>query len=350
MPLGGFCEVCDRWVWLTPYGACENGHPPTKVRDVPAAQGEHVGGRRALRGRLRAVLAGQGALSLLVAPLAVDRLDLHARLLQLAGVRLHRHPRPAPGLDDRRLRLPRAAHPHARLDRYAPVSRARRLSVLRLGGLGRPRALPASLLPRPDVRRRAAHLAAGAAPRTHACCRPPSARRCRAASTTRRARSSSPPAARSTPCAPRPARSPSARCRTRSCSSAATADQNPQRARHQATQGRCRAQLPDLLLRRRAAHRQRLRPSSRRGPRPRPTSRAPWRAPKPRSTACRQPSTGSSTACSKTACSTSKARSSCSRRRSTWTTITARPADWRPRSETIGNGRRHGRRPRRARV
>ena len=34
MPLGGFCEVCDRWVWLTPYGACENGHPPTKVRDV----------------------------------------------------------------------------------------------------------------------------------------------------------------------------------------------------------------------------------------------------------------------------------------------------------------------------
>jgi hypothetical protein len=34
MPLGGFCEVCDRWVWLTPYGACENGHPATKVRDV----------------------------------------------------------------------------------------------------------------------------------------------------------------------------------------------------------------------------------------------------------------------------------------------------------------------------
>ena len=34
MPLGGFCEVCDRWVWLTPYGACENGHPATRVRDV----------------------------------------------------------------------------------------------------------------------------------------------------------------------------------------------------------------------------------------------------------------------------------------------------------------------------
>jgi hypothetical protein len=34
MPLGGFCEICDRWVWLTPYGACENGHPATAVRDV----------------------------------------------------------------------------------------------------------------------------------------------------------------------------------------------------------------------------------------------------------------------------------------------------------------------------
>jgi hypothetical protein len=34
MPLGGFCQVCDRWVWLTPYGACENGHPATAVRDV----------------------------------------------------------------------------------------------------------------------------------------------------------------------------------------------------------------------------------------------------------------------------------------------------------------------------
>ena len=34
MPLGGFCEVCDRWVWLTPYGACENGHPAIRVRDV----------------------------------------------------------------------------------------------------------------------------------------------------------------------------------------------------------------------------------------------------------------------------------------------------------------------------
>lgn len=34
MPLGGYCSVCDRWVWLSPYGECENGHPASAVRDV----------------------------------------------------------------------------------------------------------------------------------------------------------------------------------------------------------------------------------------------------------------------------------------------------------------------------
>jgi 5-bromo-4-chloroindolyl phosphate hydrolysis protein len=34
MPLGGYCNVCGRWVWLTPYGECQNGHPATAVRDV----------------------------------------------------------------------------------------------------------------------------------------------------------------------------------------------------------------------------------------------------------------------------------------------------------------------------
>ena len=34
MPLGGYCEVCQRWVWVTPYGMCENGHPAASVRDV----------------------------------------------------------------------------------------------------------------------------------------------------------------------------------------------------------------------------------------------------------------------------------------------------------------------------
>ena len=34
MPLGGYCTVCQRWVWLTPYGECQNGHPASAVRDV----------------------------------------------------------------------------------------------------------------------------------------------------------------------------------------------------------------------------------------------------------------------------------------------------------------------------
>jgi hypothetical protein len=34
MPLGGYCEECQRWVWLTPYGECEAGHKARSVRDV----------------------------------------------------------------------------------------------------------------------------------------------------------------------------------------------------------------------------------------------------------------------------------------------------------------------------
>ena len=44
MPLGGYCTVCQRWVWLTPYGECQNGHPSLAVRDIqqlrPQAEGE----------------------------------------------------------------------------------------------------------------------------------------------------------------------------------------------------------------------------------------------------------------------------------------------------------------------
>ncbi len=34
MPLGGYCTVCQRWVWLTPYGECQNGHSALAVRDI----------------------------------------------------------------------------------------------------------------------------------------------------------------------------------------------------------------------------------------------------------------------------------------------------------------------------
>src|SRR5664280_1613681 len=34
VPLGGYCTQCGRWVWLTSYGECQNGHPPASVKDV----------------------------------------------------------------------------------------------------------------------------------------------------------------------------------------------------------------------------------------------------------------------------------------------------------------------------
>lgn len=34
MPLGGYCEVCGRWVWVDETGACQFGHPATSVREV----------------------------------------------------------------------------------------------------------------------------------------------------------------------------------------------------------------------------------------------------------------------------------------------------------------------------
>ena len=41
MPLGGYCTICQRWVWLTPYGECEYGHPPAAVRDVQQLSPAH---------------------------------------------------------------------------------------------------------------------------------------------------------------------------------------------------------------------------------------------------------------------------------------------------------------------
>ena len=74
MPLGGYCSVCERWVWLTPYGECQNGHPASAVRDVQQLkpQAESIALVEAATPSAR-----QGSLSLLVAALAVDRLDAH---------------------------------------------------------------------------------------------------------------------------------------------------------------------------------------------------------------------------------------------------------------------------------
>lgn len=48
MPLGGYCEKCAHWVWLTAHGECAAGHPASVVRDVqqlrPRRKGDLVPG------------------------------------------------------------------------------------------------------------------------------------------------------------------------------------------------------------------------------------------------------------------------------------------------------------------
>ena len=109
MPLGGYCTVCQRWVWLTPYGECQNGHPALAVKDVqqlkPQAEPDVLVGEVMDEG------TAARPLPLVVAPLGLDPLDVHARLHELAGVRLRRRARPAHAVDPVRVRLPRAADP-----------------------------------------------------------------------------------------------------------------------------------------------------------------------------------------------------------------------------------------------
>ncbi len=58
MPLGGYCTVCQRWVWLTPYGECQNGHPALAVKDIqqlkPQAEPDVLVGEVIEEGRSRA--------------------------------------------------------------------------------------------------------------------------------------------------------------------------------------------------------------------------------------------------------------------------------------------------------
>ncbi len=48
MPLGGYCEVCERWVWVTGSGECQFGHPAHAVHDVQLLKPE--GGALVLAG------------------------------------------------------------------------------------------------------------------------------------------------------------------------------------------------------------------------------------------------------------------------------------------------------------
>lgn len=46
MPLGGYCEKCGKWVWVSAYGECQNGHPAAYVRDIQLLTPQN--GRRSL--------------------------------------------------------------------------------------------------------------------------------------------------------------------------------------------------------------------------------------------------------------------------------------------------------------
>jgi hypothetical protein len=46
MPLGGYCTVCERWVWVQPHGECQYGHPASAVREVQQLSPQRHEGRR----------------------------------------------------------------------------------------------------------------------------------------------------------------------------------------------------------------------------------------------------------------------------------------------------------------
>jgi hypothetical protein len=48
MPLGGYCTVCERWVWVQPHGECQYGHPASAVREIQQLSPQRHEGRRSL--------------------------------------------------------------------------------------------------------------------------------------------------------------------------------------------------------------------------------------------------------------------------------------------------------------
>jgi hypothetical protein len=81
MPLGGYCEVCSRWVWVNGRGECQFGHPASAVRDVQPLKARADNDRAPTTGQGRTNMAaldaapanspaGSGAL-VLVAPAAL---------------------------------------------------------------------------------------------------------------------------------------------------------------------------------------------------------------------------------------------------------------------------------------
>jgi hypothetical protein len=59
MPLGGYCEICDRWVWVDRTGMCQFGHPSSAVHDVQTLK-PRGGGSDLPSAAARAVPANRG--------------------------------------------------------------------------------------------------------------------------------------------------------------------------------------------------------------------------------------------------------------------------------------------------
>lgn len=60
MPLGGYCERCGRWVWVSAYGECQNGHAATDVRDIQLLTSQERG-RSLLRAERSSVVVPRRA-------------------------------------------------------------------------------------------------------------------------------------------------------------------------------------------------------------------------------------------------------------------------------------------------
>ena len=207
MPLGGYCQLCERWVWLNPDGSCERGTRPYGARQSSSSR--RCGRRRRARKSRRScsrgapTTAGGGAIR--------SGSSRRSPSTSSAGPASSTS---APGrggrLDRRRLPLSAAGDRHHHEHRHALAAagagraggRRRGLGVARVPRRPRYRAIMFGDVPRRGLRPRRSR---------RGCCRRSSGRRCRPAPTRSWPRSST---RRTTACRP------SSTCRARFASRA----------------------------------------------------------------------------------------------------------------------------------
>ena len=289
MPLGGYCEVCARWVWVNGRGECQFGHPASAVHDVqqlkPRSEDDRVSTSLVLatcrsapelpqpasgvpavadlsRGGpplRRPLPAGQETIGrpVVVASLPVDRVDLHLRLVQLARLFVHRSAGAAGAVATREPGLPAPHRAHRRLRRQWLSGPRHRLPAVHVGRIGAARVRRPTPVPSHHVRRSRRREPLPAPPpvlvRSPAPRAPPGTRRRRRDGDPERADPGGRDRRRG-------------RGRSRSPTSAArcgllcqTAERHPGGAAQRAESGAARPALPQLLPRGRPPHRPRLR-------------------------------------------------------------------------------------------